>query len=231
MNFLDDLLEVKYTLAQGYINNADFDNIDFAPVTFELSKDIIHEFAKESRDYPTKDGKPSRARRDSDGRLIIRRPFDGIIKRLRKVNETEYMLVGNKLVDKERIPPEMAMFNFRNFDHEYTLDINLNSDENFLPMLESLSSTEPNQQFLEVNLKKQNRLTNELLSEEAKYLIDVTNKYWNSTSNKHSWFSVFYILDSKEDLKQNIIDNLDKRSRIRRENFLIDRLMVEESRT
>ena len=28
MTFLEDLLEVKYTLSQWYINNSDFDNIE-----------------------------------------------------------------------------------------------------------------------------------------------------------------------------------------------------------
>jgi len=231
MNLLDDLLEVKYTLAQGYINNSDFDNIEFAPVNFELSRENITEFSKEARDYPTLDGKPSRARRDSDGRLIIRRPYDGIVKRLRKINELDYMFVGDKLIDKERIPPEKAMFSFRKFEHEYSLDIDLRSDENFLSLLESLSSTNPNPQFLECTLKKQNRFTKDILSEEPKYLIDVTNKYWNSTSNKHCWFSVFYISDSKNELKQNIVDNLDKTSRRRRENYLIDKLMAEDAKT
>ncbi len=231
MNFLDDLLEVKYTLSQWYINDADFDNVEFAPVNFELSKKAMNEFAKESRDYPTKDGEPSRARRDSDGRLIIRRPYDGIVKRLRKINELDYMLVGNKLVEKDRIPPEKARFSFRNFEYEYTLDMDLRSDENFLPLLESFSSTEPNPKFLECTLRKKNKLNNELISEESKYMIDVTNKYWNSTSNKYCWFSVFYLTDSKDELKQNIIDNLDKTSLRRRENYLIDKLMAEEART
>jgi hypothetical protein len=231
MTFLEDLLEVKYTLSQWYINNSDFNNIEFAPVKFELSKLLIDNFAKESRDYPTSDGRSSRARRDKDGRLIIKRPFDGIQKRLRKINELEYMLVGNKIIDKEKIPPEKAMYQFCTFEHEYVLDLDVRSDVNFNPFLESLSSTEPNPQFLECTLKKQNIFTKETISEESKYLIDMTNKYWNSSDNKYDWSKIFYILDSKDELKQNVIDNLDKGSRRRRENYLIDRLMAEEFRT
>jgi len=231
MSFLDDLLEVRYTLAQGYINNSDFNNIEFSPINFQISKETINEFAKESRGWKTLDNTRSRARRDSDGRLIIKRPYDGIRKRLRKINEAEYMLLGNKIVEKERIPPEKAMFNFKNFEYEYELEMDIRSDYNFLPLLESLSSTEPNPQFLECNLKKQNIITKDILFEEPKYLIDVTNKYWNSPDNKYSWFSVFYMLDSKDELKQKLIDNLDKTSGRRYENYLIDRLMAEEFRT
>ncbi len=231
MNFLDDLLEVKYTISQWYINNSDFDNIDFAPVTFNLDKLLVDDFAREARDYKTSDNKPSRARRNKDGRLIIKRPFDGIIKRLRKVNDTKYMLVGNKIIDKQRIPPEKAIFNFRSFEHEYLLDLNIRSNINFNPFLESLSSTEPNPQFLECTLRKQNTFTKEIISEESKYLIDMTNKYWNSSNNKYDWLSILYLLDSKDELKSIILDNLDKSSRRRRENYLIDRLLAEESRS
>jgi hypothetical protein len=231
MSFLDDLLEVKYSVSQWYINNSDFDNLEFAPVIFNLDKQVIDDFAREARGYPNSSEKPSRARRNKDGRLIIKRPFDGIIKRLRKVNETDYMLVGNKLIDKQRIPPEKAIYNFRTFEYEYILDLDIRSDENFNPFLESLSSTESNPQFLECTLKKQNRFTKETISEELKYLIDMTNKYWNSSNNKYDWSSIFYILDSKDELKSIVIDNLDKGSRRRRENYLIDRLMAEEART
>jgi len=231
MSFLDNLVDVKYSVSQWYINNSDFDNIEFAPVTFNLDKKLIEDFAKEARDYPTSDKKPSRARRDKDGRLIIKRPFDGILKRLRKVNETEYMLIGNKLIDKQKIPPEKVMYNFRTLEDKYILNLDIRSDVNFNPFLESLSSTEPNSQFLECKLIKQNSVSKEIISEEPKYLIDMTNKYWNSSDNKYSWFSIFYILDSKEELKPIILDNLDKSSRRRRENFIINQLMAEESRT
>lgn len=232
MTFLEELVEVKYTLSQWYINNSDFDNIDFAPVNFELSNLAIEDFSKESRGYKTtSDGKDHRARRDKDNRLVIKRPLDGVRKRLSRVNESEYMLVGNKIIDKNRIPTEKVMFSFRNFEHEYILELDIRSDENFNLLLESMSSTEPNSQLMECTLKKQTRFTKEIISEESKYLIDMTNKYWNSTNNKYDWFSIFYILDSKDELKQTIIDNLDKGSRSRRENYLIDRLMAEEART
>lgn len=231
MTFLEGLLEVKYTLAQWYINNSDFDNIEFAPVKFELSKVSMDNFAKESRGYPTSDGGSSRARRDKDDRLIIKRPFDGILKRLRKINELEYMLVENKIIDKEKIPPEKVMYQYCTFEHEYVLDLDVRSDVNFNPFLESLSSTKPNPQFLECTLKKQNIFTKETISEESKYLIDMTNKYWNSSDNRYDWSKIFYILDSKDELKPIVIDNLDKGSRRRRENYLIDRLIAEESRT
>ena len=231
MTFLEELLEVKYTLSPWYINNSDFNNIEFAPVKFELSKLLMDDFARESRDYRTSDDKPSRARRNKDGRLIIKRPFEGIIKRLRKINEIDYLLVGNKIINKERIPPEKLMYSFHIFEHEYVLDLDIRSDANFNPFLESLSSTEPNPQFLECILKNQNRFTKEIISEEPKYLIDMTNKYRNSGNNRYDWSSIFYILDSKDELKPTVIDNLDKGSRRRRENYLIDRLIAEEART
>ena len=59
----------------------------------------------------------------------------------------------------------------------------------------------------------------------------MTNKYWNSGNNRYDWSSIFYILDSKDELKPTVIDNLDKGSRRRRENYLIDRLIAEEART
>ncbi len=231
MSFLDELLETKYSLSQWYVNNSDFDNLEFAPTIFNLDKQLMDDFAREARGYPTSDKKPSRARRNKDGRLIIKRPYEGIIKRLRKINETDYMLVGNKLIDKQRIPPERAMYNYRTFEYEYILDLDIRSDTNFNSFLESLSSTEPNPQFLECRLKKQNIISKEIISEDSKYLIDMTNKYWNSHNNKYDWSSLFYILNSKDELKPIVIDNLDKGSRRRRENYLIDRLMVEEART
>ena len=231
MSFLDDLLKTKYSLSQWYINNSDFDKLEFAPTIFNLDKKLMDNFAREARGSPNGDEKPSRARRNKDGRLIIKRPFDGIIKRLRKINETDYMLIENKLIDKQRIPLEKAMYNFRTFEYEYILDLDISSDTNFNPLLESISSTEPNPQFLECTLKKKNRFTKELISEDIKYLIDMTNKYWNSSNNKYDWSSIFYILDSKDELKPMVIDNLDKGSRRRRENYLIDRLMAEETRT
>ena len=231
MTFLEELLEVKYTLSPWYINNSDFNNIEFAPVKFELSKLLMDDFARESRDYPTSDDKPSRARRNKDGRLIIKRPFEGIIKRLSKINEIDYLLVGNKIINKERISPEKLMHHFNIFENEYVLELDIRSDANFNPFLESLSSTEPNPQFLECILKNQNRFTKEIISEEPKYLIDMTNKYWNSSKNRYDWSSIFYILDSKDELKPTVIDNLDKGSRRRRENYLIDRLIAEEART
>ena len=217
MLFLDELWPIKYSLSPWYINNEDFGNVEFAPLEFNLSKDLIQEFAKEARGFQTKDGTPSRARRNKDDRLIIRRPFDGILKRLRKINETEYMKLGSRIINKNRISPEQGLINFRFFEHEYVLNLDIRADSNFNSLLESLSSTEPNPQFLEAIIQKRDRFTKDIISLNEISSIDVTNKYWNSSSNKHSWFEVFYTVPGDSDnrsleLKQLVEDNFDGKS-------------------
>ncbi len=214
MPFLDEQWPFKYSLSPWYINNEDFDGTDFAPLHFNLTKDVMNQFAKEARDFPTKDGTPSRARRNKDDRLIIRRPFDGILKRLRKINEIEYMMLGSRIIDKNRIAPEKSMSNFRSFEHEYTLNLDICSDLNFNSLLESLSSTEPNPQFLEGILQKRDIFTKDIISESEISFVDVTNKYWNSSENKHSWFEVFYMVpgdseNRESDLKRLLVANFD----------------------
>ena len=194
MPFLDEQWPFKYSLSPWYINNEDFDGTDFAPLHFNLTKDVMNQFAKEARDFPTKDGTPSRARRNKDDRLIIRRPFDGILKRLRKINETEYMILGSRIIDKNRIAPEESMNQFRSFEDDYVLNLDIRSNTNFNSLLESLSSTEPNPQFLEGILQKRDRFSKDFISESEISFVDVTNKYWNSSDNKHSWFEVFYMI-------------------------------------
>jgi hypothetical protein len=193
MSFLDDILDYKYSLAQWHINNEDFDNIKFAPVHFKLDKEIIIQFAKEGRGFPTDDGR-ARARRNKDDRLVIRRPFDGIVRRLDKINESEYMILGSRIINKERISSEKVLMNFQYFKNEYVLNIDIRSDANFNYLLESLSSTEPNPQFLEGVLQKRDRFTKKVISENEISFVDVTNKYWNSANNKYSWLEVFYMV-------------------------------------
>ncbi|RZD30602.1 MAG: hypothetical protein CXT77_04130 [uncultured DHVE6 group euryarchaeote] len=193
MMFLDELLPFKYSLAPWYINNEDFKLTEFAPLQFNLTDDAMDQFAKEVRAFPTEDGR-SRARRDSDGRLKIRRQFEGITKRLKKVNDTEYMLLGDRILDLGRISSEKVMINFQDFEHEYLLNLDIRSDSNFNSLLDSLSSTEPNPKFLEGILQKRDRFTKHVISESDISFVDVTNKYWNSPDNKHSWFEVFYMV-------------------------------------
>lgn len=223
MPFLDDILDYKYSLSQWHINNEDFNNIEFAPLYFSLDKDSMTQFAKEGRGYSTEDGR-ARARRNKDDRLIIRRPFDGIIKRLRRINELEYAVLGDRIIWKERIPPEKAMFNFRSTEHEYVLDIDIRSDANFNNLLSALSSTEPNPQLLEATLQKRKRFAKEIISENEIFMIDVTNKYWSSKSNKHSWFEIFYMLPRDSEncdlaLRRVIEANLDGPSHKRRAKY------------
>jgi len=213
MPFLDELWPFRYSLSPHYINTEDFDKVEFAPIQFKLTNEAMDQFAKEGRGYPTEDGR-ARARRDKDDRLIIRRPFDGIIKRLRKINETEYMILGDRIIDLERVSPEKAMINSRSFEHEYVLNLDILSDANFNSLLESLSSTEPDPQFLEGILQKRNRFTKEVISESDLSIIDVTNKYWNTSSNKHSWFGVFYRVSGtsenrESDLRRILESNFD----------------------
>lgn len=223
MPFLDDILNYKYSLSQWHINNEDFDRTEFAPLYFSLDKNLMAQFAKEGRGYPTEDGR-ARARRDKDDRLIIRRPFDGIVKRLRKINELEYVVLGDRIVWKERIPPEKAMFNFRVPEHEYVLNMDIRSDANFNNLLGALSSTEPNSQLLEATLQKREKFTKEIISENEIFMVDVTNKYWNSNSNKHSWFEIFYMVPKdSENCDSNLIRileaNLDGASHKRRVKY------------
>ncbi|MBT4135090.1 hypothetical protein HOE39_01990, partial [Candidatus Woesearchaeota archaeon] len=74
------------------------------------------------------------------------------------------------------------------------LNLDIRSDANFNSLLESLSSTEPNPQFLEGILQKRDRFSKDFISESEISFVDVTNKYWNSSDNKHSWFEVFYMI-------------------------------------
>ena len=213
MPFLDDILDYKYSLSPWYISHEDFENVEFAPLYFKLDKEIVTQFAKEGRGFPTDDGR-ARARRNKDNRLIIRRPFDGIVRRLEKINESEYMLLGSRIIDKHRIPPEKAEINFRIFEHEYALNLDIRSNANFNSLLEALSSTEPNPQFLEAILQKRDRFTKEVISESEISFVDVTNKYWNSSNNKYSWFEVFYIVpkdseDRDSDLRRILEANFD----------------------
>ena len=213
MPFLDDLLDYKYSLSQWHINYEDFENVEFAPVYFNLAKEIITQFAKEGSGFPTDDGR-ARARRNKDDRLVIRRPFDGIVRRLDKINELEYMIFGSRILYKERIPSEKTTINFRIFEHEYVLNVDIRSDANFNRLLEALSSTEPNPQFLEGTLQKRDRFTKEIISESEISFVDVTNKYWNSTNNKYSWFEVFYMIpgdseDREFDLRRLLEANFD----------------------
>ena len=131
------------------------------------------------------------------------------------------MVLGDRIVWKERILPEKAMFSFRFPEHEYALYIDIRSDANFNNLLGALSSTEPNSQFLEATLQKREKFTKEIISETKISIIDVTNKYWNSSSNKHSWFEVFYMVsgdseDRASDLRRLIESNLDGTSHKRR---------------
>jgi len=213
MTFLDDILEYKYSLSPWYIRHEDFENVEFAPLYFKLDKEIITQFAKEGRGFSTDDSR-SRARRNKDDRLIIRRPFDGIVKRLNKINDTEYMILGSRIIDKHRISPEKLLLNFRIFEHEYVLNLDIRSDANFNPLLEALSSTEPNPQFLEGTLQKRDRFTKEVTSESEISFVDITNKYWNSSDNKFSWFEVFYMVpgdseDREADLRRILEANFD----------------------
>ena len=214
MTFLDDVWPFKYSLAQWHITNEDFDNVDFAPLQFNLTKEAITDFAKEGRAFPVGSDIQSRARRDSDGKLKICRPFDGIVKRLNKINETEYMLLGSRIIDKHRISSEKAASNFRIVEHEYVLNLDISSDVNFNSLLDSLSSTEPNPQFLEGILQKRDRFTKAIVSESEISLVEVTNKYWGSSNNKYSWFEVFYMIpgdseDREFDLKRLLEANFD----------------------
>jgi hypothetical protein len=221
MPFLDDILDYKYSLSQWHITHEDFENVEFAPVYFNLAKEIITQFAKEGRGFPTDDGR-ARARRNKDDRLIIRRPFDGIVRRLEKINELEYMILGSRILYKERIPPEKLMINFHILDYEYVLNIDIRADVNFNSLLDSLSSTEPDPQFLEGILQKRDRFTKEVISESEISFVEVTNKYWNSTNNKYSWFEVFYMIpgDSKNrdlELRRILEANFDGKSHKLRE--------------
>ena len=214
MTFLDERWSFKYSLSPWHINNEDFDNVDFAPLEFNLTKEAITDFAKEGRAFPVESNIQSRARRDSDEKLKIRRPFDGIVRRLEKINELEYMILGSRISYKERIPPEKSGINFRIFEHEYVLNLDIRSDANFNPLLEALSSTEPNPQFLEAILQKRDRFTKEVISESEISFVDVTNKYWNSSNNKYSWFEVFYMVprdseDRDSDLRRIFEANFD----------------------
>ena len=213
MEFLDELWPFKYSLSPWYINNEDFDRTDFAPLQFNLTDKAMDQFLKEARDFPTEDGR-SRARRDSDGRLKIRRQFEGITKRLKKINDTKYVLLGSRILDLGRIAPEKSIMNFRHFEHEYILKLDIRSDINFTSLLDSFSSTEPDPQFLEGIIQKRDRFTKEFISEREISFVDVTNKYWNSSDNKYSWFEVFYMIpgDSENrdlDLRRLLEANFD----------------------
>jgi hypothetical protein len=104
------------------------------------------------------------------------------------------MILGDRILDLGRISSEKAMINFLDFEHEYLLNLDIRSDSNFNSLLDSLSSTEPNPKFLEGILQKRDRFTKHVISESDISFVDVTNKYWNSSDNKHSWFEVFYMV-------------------------------------
>ncbi len=238
MTFLDERWSFKYSLSPWHINNEDFDNVDFAPLEFNLTKEAITDFAKEGRAFPVGSDIQSRARRDSDGRLKIRRPFDGIVKKLNKINDTEYMLLGSRIIDKNRISPEKALLNFRAFEYDYVLNLDIRSNTNFNSLLDSLSSTEPNPQFLEGILQKRDRFTKEVISENEISVVDVTNKYWNSTNNKYSWFEIFYMIptesenretDLKKILEENFDGNTHKRYRKYQEERAIEMVLEYEA--